>query len=142
MSDIELKPCPRCHSDYVSVECSLGIDGDGLNRYFYYGFCGFCHMAGPDVNNEEGEGIAEEQAAAAWNHLPRHLCWTTKTPTEPGWYWYRLNEKDNISMTYVDVYGTVITYYPNLCPDGWSQQNLKNIHGQWAGPIPEPQEPK
>ena len=124
MSDTELKPCPKCGS--TSVKHFVYDDGYGV-------FCRRCQF---ELYPHKLEKVAAEE----WNAMPRPLQWTSEPPTEPGWYWYRLNERDNISITYVDVYGTVITYYPNLCPDGWSRQNLKNIHGQWAGPIPEPME--
>ena len=136
MSDIELKPCPRCQSDYVSVECSLGIDGDGLNRHFYYGFCGFCHMAGPDVNNEEGEGIAEEQAAEAWNALPRHLHWTTEPPTEPDFYWHRDEGILSIAYIFGDTQDNLLCHFAGE----EHPTPLILITGEWAGPIPEPQE--
>lgn len=124
MSDIQLKPCPYCQSDNVGVECSRGVADDGMIRHFYYGFCGDCHMAGHDVSNEEGEGIAEEQAAEEWNAMPRPLQWTSEPPTEPGWYWQRRDKEDTPLPVRVENVGD--------CPTA----------AQWAGPIHEPLEPK
>ena len=47
-----------------------------------------------------------DDAAAAWNALPRPLHWTKKTPTEPGWYFLRGNipgYQENNPPVYVDV---------------------------------------
>ena len=129
MSDIKLKPCPYCQSDNVSVECS---------QLFYYVFCNGCQMAGPDVSKEEGEVIAEEQAAAAWNALPRHLQWTTKTPTEPGWYFSRANSIVNVVLLGGSPEGLCVLDGGKLCPINWFSHGGRAV--EWAGPIPEPQE--
>lgn len=58
-----------------------------------------------------------------WNALPRSLAWTDEPPKVPGWYWYKTSSHLGI------------TKFPELCDrtrEGW----------QWAGPIPEPREPK
>lgn len=58
-----------------------------------------------------------------WNALPRTLEWTDEPPKVPGWYWYKTSSHLGI------------TKFPELCDrtrEGW----------QWAGPIPEPVEPK
>lgn len=131
MSDITLKPCPYCQSDNVCISISPEMQ-DG--RRFYYGFCYDCTMATPEVSNEEGEGIAEEQAAAAWNALPRRLRWTTDLPTELGWYWCRSNvQPKDAAIVFVK--------------DGAFELDEELIEAaslrfQWAGPIPEPQEPQ
>ena len=129
MSDIKLKPCPYCGSDNIAVQMSR-YRGEAAS--YYYALCGNCKMAGPEVSNEEGEGIAEEQAAAAWNSLPRLLHWTTETPTEPGWYWCRSNVQPKDAAIV-------------LVRDGAFELDEELIEAaslrfQWAGPIPEPQE--
>lgn len=58
-----------------------------------------------------------------WNAFPRTLEWTDEPPKVPGWYWYKTSSHLGI------------TKFPELCDrtrEGW----------QWAGPIPEPREPK
>lgn len=58
-----------------------------------------------------------------WNAFPRTLEWTDEPPKVPGWYWYKTSSHFGI------------TKFPELCDrtrEGW----------QWAGPIPEPREPK
>lgn len=58
-----------------------------------------------------------------WNAFPRTLEWTDEPPKVPGWYWYKTSSHLGI------------TKFPEFCDrtrEGW----------QWAGPIPEPREPK
>lgn len=82
-----------------------------------YGFCPACGMCGPCAPK-----VDAEYAIRQWNELPRSLAWTDE-PKVPGWYWYKTSSHLGI------------TKFPELCDrtrEGW----------QWAGPIPEPQEPK
>lgn len=143
MSDITLKPCPYCQSDNVCISISPEMQ-DG--RRFYYGFCYDCTMVTPEVSNEEGEGIAEEQAAEAWNSLPRHLHWTTETPTEPGWYWWRPEKNIVPHMVYVVWESTMRSVQKDrmfvLYPHSDVEFAVDERPGQWAGPIPEPEEPR
>lgn len=78
-----------------------------------------CAFSGPIKTTSEA-------AIAAWNALPRSLAWTNEPPKVPGWYWYRHNPSRTIAMINVDV--EPIEY--------------ESLPGQWAGPIPEPREPK
>lgn len=61
-----------------------------------------------------------------WNTLPRALEWTDEPPKVPGWYWHRC-EEGVVTMRRVWK-GDIET--PSKIPQ------------QWAGPIPEPREPK
>lgn len=75
-----------------------------------------CAFSGPIKTTSEA-------AVAAWNALPRALEWADNPPQVPGWYWYKTSSHLGI------------TKFPELCDrtrEGW----------QWAGPIPEPREPK
>ena len=75
-----------------------------------------CAFSGPIKTTSEA-------AVAAWNALPRTLEWTDEPQKVPGWYWYKTSSHLGI------------TKFPELCDrtrEGW----------QWAGPIPEPREPK
>lgn len=61
-----------------------------------------------------------------WNTLPRALEWTDEPPKVPGWYWHRC-EEGVVTMRRVWK-GDIET--PSKIPQ------------QWAGPIPDPREPK
>ena len=127
MSDIKLKPCPLCQSPHVCIMLSPQQE-DGSR--FYYGFCYECC-------SEAGEGDTEAQAAAAWNSLPRRLQWTSATPTEPGWYFSRVNSIVDVVLLGGSTEWLCVLDGGKLCPvDGFN-------HGrtvEWAGPIPEPKE--
>jgi hypothetical protein len=54
------------------------------------------------------------------------MKWTTEKPTKPGWYWER--KFDTVHIKYFDrdlFFGGLYT--------AWET-------GEWAGPIPEPEE--
>ena len=131
MSDIDLKPCPYCGSDNIAVQMSR-YRGEAAS--YYYALCGNCKMAGPEVSNEEGEGIAEEQAAEAWNALPRRLRWTTEKPTEPDFYWHRNGGVLSIAYIY-EAEGALFCHFAG--EEGIAPL-LDLVTGEWAGPIPEP----
>lgn len=78
-----------------------------------------CAFSGPIKTTSEA-------AIAAWNALPRALTWTDEPPKVPGWYWYRHKPSRTIAMINIDVDPT----------------EYESLPGQWAGPIPEPREPK
>lgn len=86
-----------------------------------YGFCHACGMCGPCAPK-----VDAEYAIRQWNSIPRALEWTDEPPKVPGWYWYRHKPSRTIAMINVDV--EPIEY--------------ESLPGQWAGPIPEPREPK
>ena len=94
----------------------LGGSFNGSELWVACGNMRKCRMAGPSRKT-----VAE--AVAAWNAMPRDLTWTDEPPKVPGWYWYKTSSHLGI------------TKFPELCDrtrEGW----------QWAGPIPEPVEPK
>ena len=127
MSDIKLKPCPSCGHRQPAL---LGY-GDT-----YYVECVHCYLCGPRFDYDK-------DAAAAWNALPRHLRWTSETPTEPGWYWYRRTDGGGRSVVmlynaYLDGRMCVYRYPEKPVP----AKNFCNGDVEWAGPIPEPQEPQ
>ena len=111
MSD-KLKPCPYCNG-----QAEMGY-GDAC----YFVYCTHCNTCG--AGEVDSGADAEEQAAEAWNALPRRPQWTTEPPTEPGWYWQRRDKED----TPLPVRVEDISDLP--------------ANAQWAGPIPEPQEKK
>lgn len=59
-------------------------------------------------------------------HTFHALEWTDEPPKVPGWYWYRHKPSRTIAMINIDVDPT----------------EYESLPGQWAGPIPEPREPK
>lgn len=65
------------------------------------------------------------------------MQWTTEKPTEPGWYWWRLDERKSpiVFLRCGDNFHTVIDLY-----DGWDGTSPDG--GEWSGPIPEPEEPE
>ena len=68
-----------------------------------------------------------------WNNLPRALTWTTEPQLGAGNWW---TDEDNRIPRYVYQDGTVaITMQIDRVP-------YQKLGGQWAGPIPEPREPK
>lgn len=121
MSDIELKPCPKCGSTSV--------------KYFEYddGYSVFCRRCQFELYPHKLEKFAAEE----WNDMPRPLQWTIKTPTEAGWYWCALGDQEHIAIVFFkdgsfQVAGESETYTP--------------VEGRddilWAGPIPKPLEEK
>lgn len=84
-----------------------------------YVFCTACGMCGPCTPK-----VDVEYAVRQWNALPRALTWTDEPPKVPGWYWCRTGTWSHCVV---------------LFQDG-EQQKVSGI--QWAGPIPEPREPK
>ena len=131
-------PCPRCGKlKRLSVKQMSKM----LNpREWEAGWevqCGNCYMS---------SGIAQtkEKAVEVWNALPRHLCWTTETPTEPGWYWNRVAGKETLPVRlYYDSNGTLCYQVAGLPYECWLAEALADEPGcEWAGPIPEPQEPR
>ena len=85
-----------------------------------YVFCTACGMYGPCAPKADAE-----YAIRQWNALPRALTWTNEPPKVPGWYWCRdENDKENARII-----------FPNIRKTKWRDK-------QWAGPIPEPREPK
>ena len=70
----------------------------------------------------------------------RRLQWTTKTPTEPGWYWNRVAGKETLPMRlYYDSDGEFCYQVAGLPDDCWLVEDLADEVGcEWAGPVPEP----
>lgn len=132
----ELKPCPACGNKNV-------VTRRACDNYFVR--CPYCCMSGP---MDYVIAVAE----AAWNALPRAphitpndvdckgcperrpgLAWTTEPPTVPGWYWWRWHKgAENMPL---EVREGLIVEYPRRI-----LRAVADIGGQWAGPIPGPEE--
>ena len=109
----EVKPCPACGS-----HPELGGSVNGSELWVACGNMRKCRMAGPSRKT-----VAE--AVAAWNAMPRALEWTDSRPKVPGWYWFRNG-------------GAKPVILPITLPVRWKVEP----DDEWAGPIPEPREPK
>ena len=114
---IELKPCPACS------EPSPEISNTGGG---YYARCPHCCMRGPEAGGPTW-------TAEAWNDLPRRLRWAKEPPKEPGWYWWRWCRGAELVPLYVR--DGLIVEYPHQ-----SLVRVVDLGGEWAGPIPEPEE--
>lgn len=119
--ELTLLPCPLCqatahveyHNGYLRVICE-GEPG-----------CPF-RMGGKRF-------VFIDECYDWWNNLPRALEWTTE-PQLGAWNWWR-DENSRIPR-YVYQDGTVdIAMQIDRVP-------YQKLGGQWAGPIPEPREPK
>ena len=110
----ELKPCPACGSHNVSHSTETT-----RIRTYHFVFCEACLLlSGPVMDSKE-------EAIAAWNALPRALEWTKEPPKVPGWYWFRNVSKPTILH---------IKRVP--------MERRPHPADEWAGPFPEPREPK
>ena len=117
--ELTLLPCPACGNPdaVVSVTTRAAV---------YCPMCGMCGPCSPKVDTE--------YAIRQWNALPRALEWTDEPPKVPGWYWCRYKGlgKDTWSPAYIPAVAD-LTQFGGL-------EESEQV--QWAGPIPEPREPK
>lgn len=111
-------PCPACGNPNVVVNVTT--------RAAVH--CPDCGMYGPCAPT-----FSKEYAISQWNALPRALEWTNE-PHLGAWNWWR--DEYGCIPRYVYQDGTVaITMLMVRVP-------YQDLGGQWAGPIPEPREPK
>lgn len=116
--ELTLLQCPACKNTNVVLRVDTRA----------YGFCTACGMCGPCAPK-----VNVEYAVRQWNALPRSLAWTTE-PQLGAWNWWR--DEYSCIPRYVYQDGTVaITMLIARVP-------YQYLGGQWAGPIPEPVEPK
>lgn len=116
--ELTLLPCPACGASDVVMRVDTRA----------YGFCPACGMCGPCSPK-----VDTEYAIRQWNALPRALTWT-RDPQLGAWNWWR--DEDSRIPRYVYQDGTVdIAMQIDRVP-------YQKLGGQWAGPIPEPREPK
>jgi hypothetical protein len=66
--------------------------------------------------------------------LMSNLNWSTKTPTKPGWYWYRGESDRSITnvLYYIDDDGEG----PYIATS--DDVTLNDLDGEWAGPVEPP----
>lgn len=133
MSNIKLMPCPHCGREDCSASA---VDHGNTKQERWWGniFCRGCQMHGPDIGPADTFDAWFEKAVEVWNALPRFPQWTTEKPTQDGAYWYRSKEGEKL-LAYIDDEQVTLLDFPG-------QEHIDFFAGQWAGPIPEPQEAK
>ena len=115
--ELTLLPCPACkrHSAGITRTNGTGVAFVMCRRIG-------CALSGPIRKTDEA-------AVAAWNALPRALEWTDEPPKVDLWYWHRIKDRPESA--------SIVKVWPPLL----EEPHLGENH-QWAGPIPEPREPK
>lgn len=112
--ELTLLPCPACGASNVVLRAYTRA----------YGFCPACGMCGPCAPKSDAD-----YAIRQWNALPRALTWTDEQPKVDLWYWHRIKDRPESA--------SIVKVWPPLL----EEPHLGENH-QWAGPIPEPREPK
>jgi len=74
--------------------------------------------------------ILKREHSEKSKHTLHVLEWTDEPPKVPGWYWCR-------HKSYPE-YAVVRKVWPEV----WAEFGVPDGYDQWAGPIPEPREPK
>lgn len=70
----------------------------------------------------------------AWGDVMATYRWSTETPNRAGWYWFRGETREaEPFIVLVDEAGQF------QWPDGGFQE-VTLAHGEWAGPIEQPEE--
>ena len=128
--ELTLLPCPACGEE-ADILDSFERDGNG---HVAIGWSAYCTRRCL-TTSERG---SREEAAALWNALPRALEWTNEPPKVPGWYWFKTAYGTHIVSVEPDPRKVDDLY---ICVGGVGNW-MSKLHGQWAGPIPEPREPK
>ena len=117
MEEITISSCPFCGNTQIDY-------WDETDGFFYCEACGLC---GPRAHDKI-------LAADRWNGLPRRLKWTREKPTKNGWYWWRTGGDCNLR-------GIVsVCIETDIMVLAGSYKYLSQTTGEWAGPIPEPEE--
>ena len=129
--ELMLLPCPVCGGEGDIID---NFERDNKS-HVVVGWFAYCEK-GCLATRVRG---SREEAAALWNALPRALTWTNKPPKRPGWYWCR-DAKGKIRLHQLENF----VGGPRLFVCGISKHIFPDelTDRQWAGPIPEPREPK
>ena len=77
--------------------------------------------------------ILEQLLTAALAARERAVTWTSEKPTVPGWYFWKQQPRGH--ETVVRVFDTYVYW-----GGGLRTEDISNVSGQWAGPIPAPEE--
>jgi hypothetical protein len=70
------------------------------------------------------------------------MKWTTKRPTQPGWYWVRTPGGAGTILQLYYAHGELYYWFdkPSKHPRAVTAVSVADARTQWAGPIPEPEE--
>ena len=115
----KLKPCPSCGATNVFVEKQEPV---------FFATCAYCNMHGPETLRKKG-------AIDEWNALPRRLRFSKEKPTEPDFYWNR----DGRLLRIGEILEISVALWCHFAGES-EPQLLELVGGEWAGPIPEPEE--
>ena len=115
----ELKPCPYCKGTYT---CIQNVQTGGHQATCY------CGMTGPIL-------ATEQEAAESWNALPRRLRFSKEKPITPDFYWNRDGGLLRIGEI-LEISGALFCHFAGE----HEPQLLELVGGEWAGPIPEPED--
>ena len=64
------------------------------------------------------------------------MKWTTEQPTVPGWYWHRMTD----GLTWMEQIEVLDGRLVVIEDHPYGPQPVAGCTGEWAGPIPEPEE--
>lgn len=64
------------------------------------------------------------------------MSWTTKKPTQPGWYWWRTYNDEPWEVVEVCVNNNRM-FHKRI----GRTVEIDSSKGEWSGPLPEPDEP-
>lgn len=128
--ELTLLPCPACGEE-AHILYAFERDNKG---HVVIGLIAQC-TRGCLTTSKHG---SRETAAALWNALPRALEWTDEPPKVPGRYWFKTAYRTHIVSVEPDPRKVDDLYICVGSVGNW----MSKLHGQWAGPIPEPREPK
>lgn len=75
------------------------------------------------------------------------MRWTSRPPTEPGFYYFRHPQCDACHVWVAQVQNTrsaglFAEIFSNIDRDRISHRSVESIVGEWAGPLPKPPLPK
>ncbi|WP_306539340.1 hypothetical protein [Bilophila wadsworthia] len=141
--ELTLLPCYKCggtatyhHTDkYPKGLEPIIVNGETIKEGHVW------HFVNCEKCREQRSGlypINSKEAIAEWNSIPRALTWTNEPPKVPGWYWFKGEYGIRIAWIKHDSRKMNELYAVIGGVGNW----MSTLHGQWAGPIPEPREPK
>jgi hypothetical protein len=102
-------------------------------------------LNGKTILSRVKELVKENEQLAAMtaerDRLRHGLTWTTKQPTEVGWYWFRGNASEPaddwcIFQVWEDEGVFIVSFHERPI----TAMMTVWVNGEWAGPIPEPTE--
>ena len=123
--ELTLLPCPACGAQ---VKLTGGDSWHNLHEFWIAcknRECGCCRV---------GDTVRDE-CIKRWNALPRALTWTDEPPKVPGDYWLRYKSAGKMAWSPTHIIPVLGVMNNCSIPEEWTVV-------EWAGPIPEPREPK